>query len=861
MDSTTRQQQMFIEEFGQLILEHGQSQMSPDTGFLATHLLLVSERLRSVNPRAVANGEIPQLNKVIVKLESIAKITRTPYPSSGSKAHTNRLRNNPIEFLNSSDNNERAKLSKHCENLSDALYAHVSIEYLLANPRRSERIEYPVSIKKKLLSGLRENSICTSCVGVKENQGSTRWHPTRLLLQQKPREGNCETVDFNAIIARIPQERWQDVGLSVPLRENLEGFAEGSGPSNGPSHEQESHLVQGLFCPILKDNIFARSCFVFRNGHFSRLPNVQALEQQPCPGNGITLTAILQQYTLQLKDKVDLAHMMAQALWQFYDTWLLYDKWNSDCILFMPEDHEGAQRVPIKPYVSIQFEVAGRNLDDRLSEDSHVHQHPRILAFAIMLIEIGLGRPLQLRQCNSLTAQVNADHNVAFQGLKKLKKSSWEDFSNKDVFIQATVNCLNSVNYKPLDTTAAPVLGLAGDHDGWPALQIDHTRRAFYDKVVWPLQWLAEYGVSGHQSASYLRKNQKSLQISRALSTREDIKEDIQPPSTEFHGGCIHPKDWLGNLKEIHKHIYRRLRELVASGKSFRVDEMGIRVAILDTGYNPKAPRLASKAAAKCFKGWKDFVSGSDIPVDSFGHGTFMATVLIYSAPMSEVHVARVAETTKELPQSGHRIAEGIRWAALEQNADIISMSFGFPASDVEAYKQVSEAIEEVKMKRDGQIIFLASAGNSGVYEDETFPATHPFVISIRATNCLGEFINTNPRNRGGDKEVFGAIGDDIPIHLRDFCTEVSQPGTSAATAVAAGTAAIMLTYVLILPHLLEMELDEILKQLWTTEGMRKMFTKISADMGQQQRFLNPVKFFLNKPNPFRRYCAIVECL
>lgn len=67
---------MFIEEFGQLILEHGQSQMSPDTGFLATHLLLVSERLRTVNPRAVANGEIPQLNKVIVKLESIAKVRR-----------------------------------------------------------------------------------------------------------------------------------------------------------------------------------------------------------------------------------------------------------------------------------------------------------------------------------------------------------------------------------------------------------------------------------------------------------------------------------------------------------------------------------------------------------------------------------------------------------------------------------------------------------------------------------------------------------------------------------------------------------------------------------------------------------------
>lgn len=71
-----------------------------------------------------------------------------------------------------------------------------------------------------------------------------------------------------------------------------------------------------------------------------------------------------------------------------------------------------------------------------------------------------------------------------------------------------------------------------------------------------------------------------------------------------------------------------------------------------------------------------------------------------------------------------------------------------------------------------------------------------------------------------------------------------------------------MLAYVLILPQLLKTELRENkLKRLWTAEGMRRMFMKMSDDMGQQQRFLNPVKFFCDKPDPFDRYCAIYDCL
>ncbi|KAL6808590.1 peptidase S8/S53 domain-containing protein [Trichoderma camerunense] len=858
MDSISTSYQIILGT-GHLALEHGRNQKSQDAGSLGTRLILISKELEIMNPDVPISDDVPELEKVTKKLKSILQVTS--YPSN--KAQVDRARYNLAKFFKFSNYNERQELLENCDALLKGLEVHESPTHILAHPPNTQKIEYTMAIKKKLFSGLRKQSMCDSCLGINASQDSPRWHQTRLLLKQKPREDNCETIDFNIVVARIPQERWQDIGLSVPRRENSVKFAGEDTPHNSSSHLQASGLGQGFFCHILSTQIFARICFNFHNGHFFPQPDGQALEQRPCPGFGITLRRVLERHTLQLKDKIILAHLTAQALWQFYDTELLYRKWNSDCILFLPEQHKGVLRIPIKPYVSVQFEISEENIDEYLPENSLVHRYPRILAFGIMLIEIGLGRSLQLQQWDDLVTQVNADFDAASQGLDELKETSWANFSNKAVFIQAIVNCLTSNIYRQVDLTTATVPSSAGHRDGRASWQIDQIRRVFYDRVVWPLQWLAEVGFHGDQSTSYLCESQSSPQTSPSISTQKDLDEDIRFSSVEFHGGNpIDPNNWLNGLKAINKAIYPKLQNLVVDGQGVRVGERGIRVAILDTGYDPKAPLLTGKAAAKCFKGWKDFISGSDVPVDSFGHGTFMATLLIHSAPISEVYVARIAESTNNLLQSSSHVAQGIRWAAFEQNVDVISMSFGFPASDNEAYKQISEAIEEVKMKRDGKIIFLASAGNSGVYEDETFPATHPSVISIRATNSLGTFMNTNPRNKSESSVVFGAVGDDIPPDLQQFRPEVSLPGTSAATAVAAGIAAIMLGYVLILPQLVKIETNEhIMRRLWTTEGMRNMFMKMSDDMGERRRFINPSKFFLNKSNSHSRYCAIYDCL
>lgn len=193
---------------------------------------------------------------------------------------------------------------------------------------------------------------------------------------------------------------------------------------------------------------------------------------------------------------------------------------------------------------------------------------------------------------------------------------------------------------------------------------------------------------------------------------------------------------------------------------------------------------------------------------------------------------------------------------------DVISMSFGFSVKDTKSCEEIRRAIEEVRIERDWQIIFLASAGNSASFADETFPASHPEVISMRATNSRGKFLTTNPPNKSECSTVFGAIGDDIPEKLKQFRPSQSTSGSSAATAVAAAIAVFMLAYARVLPIIVDdPNAQERMETAKTGDGMVKLFKEISSESGPGQKFLNPSKFWLDRRTPYDRYTAIHSCL
>ena len=189
-------------------------------------------------------------------------------------------------------------------------------------------------------------------------------------------------------------------------------------------------------------------------------------------------------------------------------------------------------------------------------------------------------------------------------------------------------------------------------------------------------------------------------------------------------------------------------------------------------------------------------------------------------------------------------------------------MSFGFPVD----HQLIKDAIAKVHTDRDGSVIFLASAGNSPL-EYESFPARHPSVISIYATNCYGTFAESNAKSRNDGPAILGTFGDGIPDEfLKDISAaypKVCQPGSSVATAVAAGMGATLLAYTSLLMSLdihsggTNNSTKRVFRRLWESQGIEAVFKGMATEMQSRKLFVNPIEFWMKKRDDFSRQCAI----
>lgn len=207
------------------------------------------------------------------------------------------------------------------------------------------------------------------------------------------------------------------------------------------------------------------------------------------------------------------------------------------------------------------------------------------------------------------------------------------------------------------------------------------------------------------------------------------------------------------------------ISEFVSSKYGSNVDD--IVIAVIDSGIDYNHPLFKNRIADNGY----DFVNNDDDPTDDHMHGTAVSGVIASSTP-EYVKILPIKSGNADGGLEDLDIYLGIQYA-IQQDADIINMSYGAPGK--------SETEEEaIKEANAAGILMAASYGNYSTDTSEFYPASFSEVIGVSSINnyeTLSGFSNY------GDNVDVAAPGEQIytayPTDMGDNSGYQMQSGTS----------------------------------------------------------------------------------
>jgi subtilisin family serine protease len=272
-----------------------------------------------------------------------------------------------------------------------------------------------------------------------------------------------------------------------------------------------------------------------------------------------------------------------------------------------------------------------------------------------------------------------------------------------------------------------------------------------------------------------------------------------------------------------------------------------IKIAILDSGiaYTEESDRDKLDTlmdAQDRVAGYQDFIDRKDEDDhteainDQVGHGTRVAYQLLKTTLTARVYIARVVKKVgKQWLTDEAAVAKAIIFAAKSEKdggwgVDIINMSFGWSGIDDDIRTAIGFA-------RSQDVLMFASTSNFGITKavDILYPASAPEVISVDAADGLGNPLALNPKSDADtEKTRFTAPGEGIASPI----STVLDKGTSFASPIAAGVAALILEFASQTPLNISKDILEKLKQQEGMVAILRLMTKEKTT--EKFRFLVP---------------------
>ncbi|KAF5701633.1 peptidase S8 subtilisin kexin sedolisin [Fusarium globosum] len=693
----------------------------------------------------------------------------------------------------------------------------------------NEDESYPRHVYDTLYKALRKHAYCC-CRSTPSLHSIPDNHLGRLELKESLPSLDDEVLFHTVFSKKALSEsqgslNWQHLQFRVskkqPNRPKVQFTTEGQDLT---ASDGDIITTSSEFCDLLGRDIVLGSMDIrIKDEMLLVLKRAVDIEVPLANERSITLADVLRNCSLVAKSKLLLAYILAKSLWQLYDSDLMGVRWTTETIQLFRErgdddEDEDVAGIHWAPYYTFSFAgPAEPDSVERLPLGQFLHRYPRVLALGAILYDLGWGRrgttpAIRTSPAEPATLEriINDTTSRVRRGIRNGKRPDigLRNIQALEDYRLVVANCLSENLFTPNRMPGV----LKSPEELEEELTIEERRAILFRKVIVPLKkvvqatgWVDEFGnIRGNRVKSAMAQLKE-----QGCAPKNPILPSVAllnntSPSDPPHGNeaCGKQKSlgneaeaWLARVKESPV-----ARDVLFAFQKTDMAEKRIRIAVLDTGYDPGAI-FFNRDRRRRLKSWKDFVElGQATPKDEEGHGTHVLSVLMQVAPAADIFVARVAKDTSELQHATETIAKAIEWAWRECDANIVNMSFGF---DEEVYIEgkpiISNAILKAILETNQSIVFLAAAANSGGNKAEMFPAYNKNVLSIRGTDDYGTPQRFNPPPDYDSETCFMTLGLNVPgaslVRSEHQGADICKSGTSVATPIAAGLAAMLLGY------------------------------------------------------------------